>query len=234
MPVIGLLIALAEDDPETKSRLAAFRQGLQKRGWAEGRNVGSNIVWAARTTPTAPGLRKNWSLCKVDVILAHSPAAVRRSCSGRPHDPDRVLHAADPIGSGLVASLARPGGNVTGVDAYGRAWRQGAGDAARRSRRARARRCSRQPTVGVAMTTSVRGGRGRGASLAVEVQSPIVEQRCRDRALASIVRAARPMAVWSCRRIHAIAIAISIIALAARHRAARGLSIRSTSSQPAV
>jgi putative tryptophan/tyrosine transport system substrate-binding protein len=114
---IGVLMALAEDDPEAKARLAGFRQGLEKRGWSEGRNVRIDIRFAP-VTAQAQMLAKELVALQPDVILAHSTsvaAALQRESRAIP-----VVFAAvaDPIGSGFVASLPRPGGNITGVMLY--------------------------------------------------------------------------------------------------------------------
>ena len=60
---IGMLIGSAEDDPEMKSRLAAFRQGLERRGWSEGRNVRIDIRFADGSADRYRRSRKNWSAC---------------------------------------------------------------------------------------------------------------------------------------------------------------------------
>ena len=114
---IGMLLALAEDDPETKARLAAFRQGLEKRGWSEGRNVRIDYRFAPDSAQVQV-LAKELVALQPDVILANSTpvtAALQRESRTIP-----IVFAivADPIGSGFVASLPRPGGNITGVMLY--------------------------------------------------------------------------------------------------------------------
>jgi putative ABC transport system substrate-binding protein len=114
---IGVLVGLAEDDPETKARLAAFRQGLEKGGWSEGRNVRIDARFAPVGTQ-AQVLAKKLVALQPDVIFAHSTplvAALQRESRTMP-----IVFAAvaDPIGSGFVASLPRPGGNITGVMQY--------------------------------------------------------------------------------------------------------------------
>jgi putative tryptophan/tyrosine transport system substrate-binding protein len=114
---IGVLMGLAEDDPETKVRLAGFRQGLEKRGWSEGRNVRIDYRFAPAGAQ-AQVLAKELIALQPDVIFTHATplvAALQRESRAIP-----IVFAsiADPIGSGFVASLARPGGNMTGVMQY--------------------------------------------------------------------------------------------------------------------
>ena len=113
---IAILMGYAEDDPETKPRLAALRQMLEKRGWSEGRNVQIE-------TRFAPGsnyepLAKQLIGVQPDVILAHTtPVAAAMQHVNR-EIPVVFVSVSDPIGSGFVATLARPGGNFTGVLNY--------------------------------------------------------------------------------------------------------------------
>ena len=115
---IGVLIGYAEDDPETKVRLAAFRQRLEKRGWSEGRNVQIETRFAAASADKYEPLAKELVATQPDVILAHTTqvaAALQRESRAI---PIVFVNVSDPIGSGFVASLARPGGNFTGVLQY--------------------------------------------------------------------------------------------------------------------
>jgi ABC-type uncharacterized transport system substrate-binding protein len=106
-----------DDDPETKARLAGFRQGLEKRGWSEGRNVRIDYRFAPAGAQ-AQVLAKELVALQPDVIFAQGTpviAALQRESSTIP-----IVFAgvADPIGSGFIASLARPGGNITGLMQY--------------------------------------------------------------------------------------------------------------------
>src|SRR5262249_15407868 len=114
---IGVLVGLAEDDQETKARLAAFREGLEKRGWSEGRNVRIDYRFAPASAQMQV-LAKELVALQPDVIFAHSTpvtAALQRESRTIP-----IVFASvtDPVGSGFVASLPRPGGNITGVMQY--------------------------------------------------------------------------------------------------------------------
>jgi len=114
---IGVLMGLAEDDQATRARLAAFRQGLEKRGWSEGHNVRIDYRFAPDSAQVQVFAKELVAL-QPAVILANSTpgtAALQRESRTIP-----IVFAvvADPIGSGFVASLPRPGGNITGVMLY--------------------------------------------------------------------------------------------------------------------
>lgn len=115
---IGVLIGYAEDDPETKARLVAFRDRLEKRGWTEGRNVHIETRFAGSDSSKYEPLAKELVATQPDVILAHTTrvaAALQRESRVI---PIVFVNVSDPIGSGFVASLARPGENFTGVLQY--------------------------------------------------------------------------------------------------------------------
>ena len=115
---IGVLAAAAEDEPEMKARLAVFRQGLEKLGWSEDRNVRVDTRFAAGRADQFQVLSKELVALKPDAILAHTtPVAAALQRESRAI-PIVFISVSDPIGSGFVASLARPGGNPTGVLQY--------------------------------------------------------------------------------------------------------------------
>src|SRR6266508_5740845 len=95
--------------------LEAFRQGLRDLGWVEGKNIVIEYRWAEGRFDRLPGLAEELVRLKVDVIVAPTSiyaAAAKRATSTI---PIVFVSHADPIGSGHVASLARPGANVTGL-----------------------------------------------------------------------------------------------------------------------
>jgi putative ABC transport system substrate-binding protein len=115
---IGVLMGLAEDDPETKARVAKFRQELEKLGWSEGRNIRIDVRFTASNPERFRMLAKEMVASQLEVIVAHSTpvvAALRRETRTI---PIVFVNVSDPIGEGFIANLARPGGNFTGVLHY--------------------------------------------------------------------------------------------------------------------
>jgi putative ABC transport system substrate-binding protein len=115
---IGVLTGHSEDDSDAKARLAGFRQGLETLGWADNRNIRIDYRYAAGSAGRHQPLAKELTALQPDVILAHgapSSAALQRESRTI---PIVFVAVSDPIGAGLVASLARPGGNFTGLLLY--------------------------------------------------------------------------------------------------------------------
>jgi putative tryptophan/tyrosine transport system substrate-binding protein len=108
-----VLMALPEDDPDTKARLAGLRQGLEALGWSEGRNVRIDYRFA----PAGVGaqvLAKELVALQPDVIVGNA-SLVTGALQRETHTiPIVFTGVADPIGSGFVTNLARPSGNITG------------------------------------------------------------------------------------------------------------------------
>ena len=114
---IGVLVGLAENDSNMIARLSALRQGLAKRGWVEGRNIRIDYRYAPAGIH-AQELARELVASQPDVILAHTitmAAALQKESSTI---PIVFVSLADPIGAGFVASLARPGGNMTGLTTF--------------------------------------------------------------------------------------------------------------------
>ncbi len=112
---VGVLTALAESDPEAKAQIAAFRKGLQERGWLEGRNVEIEFRHADGKPERLPHLALELVRTNVDVVVTHGTPAVQALQKANPAIAIVFATIGDPIGAGIVASLARPGGNVTGL-----------------------------------------------------------------------------------------------------------------------
>ena len=111
---IGVLIAIAESDPEEQARVTAFSEALQAFGWVDGRNAHIDIRYAAGNPERIRGYAAELIAMKPDVILANASgalAAVRRETRTV---PIVFVQVADPVGGGFVQTLARPGGNITG------------------------------------------------------------------------------------------------------------------------
>jgi putative tryptophan/tyrosine transport system substrate-binding protein len=115
---IGVIGVLAEDDPETIARRAAFEQELQVLGWKVERNIRIEYRWAA-IDPTRTGkLAAELSAFAPDVILASSNVVLAPMLQAAPITPIVFTQVIDPVGSGFVESMARPGGNVTGFTQF--------------------------------------------------------------------------------------------------------------------
>jgi putative ABC transport system substrate-binding protein len=95
--------------------LAAFVQRLRELGWIEGRTVAIEVRWAEGRNERFAEIAAEFVRLKVDVIVTHNTPTVLAAKQATSAIPIVFATAGDPIGSGLVASLARPGGNVTGL-----------------------------------------------------------------------------------------------------------------------
>jgi putative ABC transport system substrate-binding protein len=111
---IGVLVNLASDDREAQTRLAAFQQGLQQLGWTVGSNLRIDYRWGAGDANRIRAFAAELVTLAPDVILSTgTPSAAALQQSTRTI-PIVVVTVVDPVGSGFVDSLARPGGNITG------------------------------------------------------------------------------------------------------------------------
>jgi putative ABC transport system substrate-binding protein len=111
---IGVLMALASDDPEGQARLAAFAQGLQQSGWTVGQNVRVDYRWSGGNADNMRKYAAELVALAPDVILAHSSQAIAPLLQATRTVPIVFTAVSDPVGAGYVDSLARPGGNATG------------------------------------------------------------------------------------------------------------------------
>ncbi len=111
---IGVLMNTTADDPEQQSSIAAFLQVLQQLGWTEGRNVRTDIRWAAGDALEIRRLAAELVALAPDVIVATGTAGMRPLLQATRTVPIVFNNVADPVGAGFVSSMARPGGNATG------------------------------------------------------------------------------------------------------------------------
>jgi putative tryptophan/tyrosine transport system substrate-binding protein len=113
VPRIGYL---SSDSPSTiAARIEAFRQGLRELGYVEGKNIVIEWRFAEGKSDRLPGLAAELVRLKVAVIVTSGPAATRAAKESTVTIPIVTAQDSDPVGNGLVASLARPGGNITGL-----------------------------------------------------------------------------------------------------------------------
>src|SRR5215831_5630648 len=111
---IGVLMGSAENDSEAQAWVAAFREALQKLGWTEGRNIRIDTRWASADVEAMQRFARELVALQPDLILSQSTPAVAALLQQTRTIPIVFALIANPVGSGFVASFARPGGNVTG------------------------------------------------------------------------------------------------------------------------
>jgi len=115
---VGVLFGTTENDPETKRRVEGLAQGLREAGWIEGHNIHLDYRFAG----AAPDRMRSYSLEIValapDVIVVHSNDFLAALRQVNRTIPTVFAQVGDPVGSGFVDSLARPGGNLTGFTSF--------------------------------------------------------------------------------------------------------------------
>ena len=111
---IGVLTGTAADDPEAQARQAAFVQGLAQLGWTDGRNVRIDARWTAGNAADTRKYAAELVALAPDVILVGGGASIGELLQATRSVPIVFAFVPDPVGSGFVDSLARPGGNATG------------------------------------------------------------------------------------------------------------------------
>jgi putative ABC transport system substrate-binding protein len=114
VPLIGVLMGFAESDPIAQSMVAAFRSALPNLGWTESSNVHIELRWAGPDPEGANASARELAGLRPDALLGQTTPVVRALASVMPNSPIVFVTVSDPIGSGFAASLARPGGNMTG------------------------------------------------------------------------------------------------------------------------
>src|SRR5215469_6092237 len=113
MPVIGVL---GSEEPNALSaNLAAFRQGLSETGYVDGQNITIEYRWAQGHYVRLPGLAAELVARKIDVMVTYGASAIAAAKRATATIPIVFFGGGDPVATGVVASLARPGCNLTGV-----------------------------------------------------------------------------------------------------------------------
>ena len=107
-------MAVPENDLEFQTFLAAFREGLQKLGWVEGRNIRIDTRWAGPDVELIQRFAKELIALQPDLIVSQSTPTTAVLKQQTSTIPIIFVNVVDPVGSGFVASFPRPGGNVTG------------------------------------------------------------------------------------------------------------------------
>jgi len=115
---IGVLMNISADDPEAQSRMTAFVQGLQQSGWTDGRNIRIDTRWAAGDADRYHRYAEELLALAPEVILASATPSVQALQQATRTVPIVFANVGDPVGMGLVESVARPGGNTTGFSAF--------------------------------------------------------------------------------------------------------------------
>jgi ABC-type uncharacterized transport system substrate-binding protein len=115
---IGVFMNLTADDPEAVPRIAAFMQGLQEAGWKVGQNLRIDHHWAQDDSDRRHAQAAELIALKPDAILASGATAVGPLQRATRSIPIVFVQVTDPVGAGFVASLARPGGNITGFTTF--------------------------------------------------------------------------------------------------------------------
>jgi putative ABC transport system substrate-binding protein len=115
---VGVLMSMAADDSRGQTYIAAFAQGLRQLGWEVGANVQIDTRWGAGDTERFRKYAGDLVASAPDVIVGTAASIVGDLQQASRTVPIVFVTTIDPVGSGLVASLARPGGNATGFTAY--------------------------------------------------------------------------------------------------------------------
>jgi putative tryptophan/tyrosine transport system substrate-binding protein len=114
----AIVIGTSEQEAQTHSWTLALRRGLQDHGWVEGRNIRIDLRWHAGDLDRMQTIAKELVDLKLDLIFAANTPTVLALRRETQEIPIVFANLSDPVGSGLVASLARPGGNITGFAAF--------------------------------------------------------------------------------------------------------------------
>ena len=117
---IGVLMSLAESDPEGQTQLAAFQQRVRELGWVEGRNIQVEYRWTVSSVDRARAFAAELVGMTPDVIVVFGGTALSAMLQETRSVPIVFIAGIDPVAAGFVSSLARPGGNATGFTGFER------------------------------------------------------------------------------------------------------------------
>jgi putative ABC transport system substrate-binding protein len=115
VPRIGFLSPSSPTDSRAPHRFGALQQGLRELGYVEGQNISIESRWAEGKYDRLPDLAAELVRLKVDVIVTYAPPAIQAAKQATGTIPIVMGGVIDPVATGFVASLARPGGNITGL-----------------------------------------------------------------------------------------------------------------------
>jgi putative ABC transport system substrate-binding protein len=115
---LGLLLNLSENDVEAQRLVKAFREGLAQLGWADGRNLRIDYRWAGGDVGRVRTFAKELVELSPDIMVGYATPSVAAIQQETRSIPIVFLSVTDPVGQGLVASLAHPGGNITGFAVF--------------------------------------------------------------------------------------------------------------------
>jgi putative ABC transport system substrate-binding protein len=118
MPRVGVLMALVDGDLEGRRYIEALTQGLQALGWTQGRNLQIDYRWGGNDRDRIQAYANELVGLKPDVILAQTSLVVPALQRATRAVPVVFMQINDPVESGIVASMARPGGNITGFMSF--------------------------------------------------------------------------------------------------------------------
>jgi putative tryptophan/tyrosine transport system substrate-binding protein len=116
---IGLLVPATESIPAVQFDFETLRTALRELGWVEGKNLVIETRWAGVSPQRQRELAAELKALPVALIIAPGTITIRAARDGAPGLPVVMINAGDPVGAGFVASLARPGGDLTGTSAAG-------------------------------------------------------------------------------------------------------------------
>jgi putative ABC transport system substrate-binding protein len=111
---VAVVMQYVESDSQGQLRAAAFREGLEKAGWVAGRNISVDYLWGVLDSEWTRGITEHLRQRVPDAIAVNSSIGLRAIESAAPGVPIVFIAVSEPVAQGFVASLAHPGGNMTG------------------------------------------------------------------------------------------------------------------------